>query len=569
MSVTIRDIMDLPIFKKARVIAGYGGINKEIKSVTVAEVPDAADWLKGGELVMTTGYFIKDNEAFQRKWLTDLIKGGASALAIKPDRFLGETPKQMIEAANESSFCLIELPLDVTWPSIMENVMNTINDNQNHIIRRTEEIHNKLTEIVLKGHGLPVIAKTIAQLVNNIVVVEDIALGNLAVSCPDFNAEAAENFLSYRLSGEYKSKFSSTKYYSDVLKKSNKNTMKLELESFNKDFGGVSQITIPVVADSTVYGFITLVEFFKKANQVDIVALEHGATTIALEMMKEKVAFETEKRLKRDFLDNLLDGKINGDIAGGSKYNFIGFDTTRPAVAILIDVKGVEELSEFNNSKVFYRGYDNKILRTIERYIKERDTNAFINNEHNRFAVLYHFPINKGKNEILAEIKRLCERIAEKIAKDYPKATYNFGIGNIYYQLSNLRKSYKEAKKALEIGELFMGGNQIFSYNDLGIYRLLFMIDKKEEIIEFCNDTIGSLLEYDKNNDDNLCNCLEVFLMNNGNIAKTSKDLYVHPNTLSYRLKKISNILGKDINDAKIRFNLYFALMIKKLFIDK
>jgi purine catabolism regulator len=135
--------------------------------------------------------------------------------------------------------------------------------------------------------------------------------------------------------------------------------------------------------------------------------------------------------------------------------------------------------------------------------------------------------------------------------------------------MANLRKSYKEAKKALEIGELFMGGNKVFLYSELGIYRLLFMIDKKEEVIEFCTDTIGSLLEYDKKNDDNLCNCLEVFLVNNGNIAKTSKDLYVHPNTLAYRLKKISVVLGKDINDSKTRFNLYFALMIKKLFIDR
>jgi len=90
--VTIRDIMELPVFKDARVVSGYGGMNKEVSSMTVAEVPDAADWLKGGELVVTTGYFIKDNCELQSKWVTDLIRGGAAALAIKPDRFLGTTP---------------------------------------------------------------------------------------------------------------------------------------------------------------------------------------------------------------------------------------------------------------------------------------------------------------------------------------------------------------------------------------------------------------------------------------------------------------------------------------------
>lgn len=560
--------MELPIFKGARVVSGYGGINKEVSSMTVAEVPDAADWLKGGELVVTTGYFIKDNQELQEKWITDLIKGGAAALAIKPDRFLGTTPQQMIKLADEHNFCLIELPNSVTWPTVMESVMNTINNNQNQIIKRTEEIHNKLTEIVLMGYGLPSIAKTISQLVNNIIIVEDFALGVLAVSCPEGNSEMAENFLSYRLSNEYKHSFNSTEYYANVIKHGYKDTYELDLTDINPKFKNVSQITIPIVADSITYGFITLIEYYKKANQVDIVALEHGATTIALEMMKEKIVFETEKRLKRGFLDDILEGRINGNLSGMDKYNIIGFDTTRPAVAIILDIDGIDDIFKMNN-KVFHRGNDNKLVKLIESCIKDRDPSAFINDENNRFAMLYHFSINKEKAEILEDIKKLCEKISTRIIKDFPNATYNFGVGNIYYQLANLRKSYKEAKKALEIGKLFMGENQISLYNELGIYRLLFMIDKKEEIIEFCTDAIGSLLEYDKKNDENLCYCLETFLQNNGNIAKTSKDLYLHPNTLAYRLKKISTVIGKDINDSKIRFNLYFALMIKKLFLDR
>lgn len=568
MKVTIKDIMELPVFKDARVVSGYGGMHKEVSSMTVAEVPDAADWLKGGELVVTTGYFIKDNCELQGKWIADLIRGGAAALAIKPDRFLGTTPPQMIELADEHNFCLIELPNSVTWPTVMESVMNTISNNQNQIIKRTEEIHNKLTEIVLMGYGLPSIAKTISQLVNNIIVVEDVALGILAVSGPEDNSEMAEDFLSYRLSNDYKHSFNSTEYYANVLKHSHKNTYELKLAELNPKFENVSQITIPIVADSIAYGFITLVELYKKANQVDIVALEHGATTIALEMMKEKIVFETEKRLKRGFLDDLLEGRINGDLNGMGKYNIIGFDTTRPAVAIILDIDGIDNVFEIN-SKVFRRGNDNKLVKLIESCIKDRDPSAFVNDENNRFAMLYHFSINSEKTEILDDIRKLCEKISKRISKDFPNATYNFGVGNIYYQMANLRKSYKEAKKALEIGKLFMGENQIFLFNELGIYRLLFMIDKKEEIVEFCIDTIGPLLEHDKKNDDNLCHCLETFLLNNGNIAKTSKDLYIHSNTLAYRLKKISAVIGKDINDSKIRFNLYFALMIKKLFLDR
>ncbi len=566
MNVTIKDIMELPIFEKAKIVGGYNGLNTEISSVTVAEVPDAADWLKGGELVVTTGYFIKDNGKSQREWMNNLIKGGASALAIKPDRFFGKTPAQMIEIANKNSFCLIELPFDITWPIIIESIMNTINDYQTHIIKRAEEIHNRLTEIVLRSHGLPFIAKVMTQLVNNIIIVEDAGLGSLAVSCPDYSGETMDAFLGYRLSQGYKDKFKSIEYYNDTLKTAEKDTFVLKISDFNSEYKDLTQITIPIVADRVVYGFITLVEFVKKANQIDMIALEHGATTIALEMMKEKIVFETEKRLKRDFLDDLLEGKIKSGDIETSKYKFIDFNVTSPAVAILINVYGVDSVT--NGDRVFYRATNNRVLDIIEGFIKDSDPNAFINDENNRYAVLYHFPINQGKNEAIARIKKLCERIGKRIREEFPKARYGFGIGNVYYQLPNLKKSYNEAKKALEIGQTFMGSNQIFLYNELGIYRLLFMIDKKE-IINFCMDSLGKLMDHDKNEDDDLCNVLETFLLNNGNIAQASKILYIHPNTLSYRLKKTADILNKDLKDSKTRFNLYFALMIKRLFIDK
>ncbi len=88
-------------------------------------------------------------------------------------------------------------------------------------------------------------------------------------------------------------------------------------------------------------------------------------------------------------------------------------------------------------------------------------------------------------------------------------------------------------------------------------------------MVEYCYDNLGSLIKYDKNNNENLCYHLERFLLNNGNIAETARELFLHSNTLSYQLKKISKILEKDINDARVRFNLFFALMIKKLFVDR
>jgi purine catabolism regulator len=559
--------MDIPTFQGARIVAGLDGIGREVKNVTVAEVPDAADWLRGGELVLTTGFFIRENDEFQKNWMKSLIERGAAALAIKPERFFGATPELMKSVSNEHAFPLIELPFNVTWPMIMESVMNKINDNQSRIIKKTEEIHNRLTKIVLEGRGLSYIAGTLAQLVDNVIIVEDVTMGHLAIGSPNRSQKEIEDLLSYRLSKDYSKEFMATDFYRNSIRDCKKDLLRQTIGADKT----VTQITMPIVADQTIYGFVNLVEFFKPASEIDIIALEHGATTIALEMMKEKIAYETEKRLKRNFLDDLLDGRIEDEISLTDKYNFISFDVTKPSIVILLELCGADSLTPFNmynGKRVFLKEQDNQTTKIIESVVNKSDPKAFIYNENSRYVILYHFAINKEKSEILKEVRKLCEKVSRKIVEAYPGASYYFGIGGIYYQISNLKRSYSEAKKALDIGELFIGKNQIFVYNELGIYRLLFMIEKKDELLDFCNDTIGDLIKYDSEKKDNLCNILERFLLNNGNIAETSRDLFLHPNTLAYRLKKISNILNKDLSDAKTRYNLYFALTIKKVYLD-
>lgn len=567
MNFTVKDVMDIPTFQGARIVAGLDGIGREVKNVTVAEVPDAADWLRGGELVLTTGFFIRENDEFQKNWMKSLIERGAAALAIKPERFFGATPELMKSVSNEHAFPLIELPFNVTWPMIMESVMNKINDNQSRIIKKTEEIHNRLTKIVLEGRGLSYIAGTLAQLVDNVIIVEDVTMGHLAIGSPNRSQKEIEDLLSYRLSKDYSKEFMATDFYRNSIRDCKKDLLRQTIGADKT----VTQITMPIVADQTIYGFVNLVEFFKPASEIDIIALEHGATTIALEMMKEKIAYETEKRLKRNFLDDLLDGRIEDEISLTDKYNFISFDVTKPSIVILLELCGADSLTPFNmynGKRVFLKEQDNQTTKIIESVVNKSDPKAFIYNENSRYVILYHFAINKEKSEILKEVRKLCEKVSRKIVEAYPGASYYFGIGGIYYQISNLKRSYSEAKKALDIGELFIGKNQIFVYNELGIYRLLFMIEKKDELLDFCNDTIGDLIKYDSEKKDNLCNILERFLLNNGNIAETSRDLFLHPNTLAYRLKKISNILNKDLSDAKTRYNLYFALTIKKVYLD-
>ena len=87
MYTTVREIMNLEPFSDAQIISGIGGMDNIIKSVTVMDLPDLGNWLKGYELVLANGYTIKDDICNQRKLIMDLKEKNSSALAIKLKRF--------------------------------------------------------------------------------------------------------------------------------------------------------------------------------------------------------------------------------------------------------------------------------------------------------------------------------------------------------------------------------------------------------------------------------------------------------------------------------------------------
>ncbi|MGI5882460.1 MAG: PucR family transcriptional regulator ligand-binding domain-containing protein, partial [Dethiobacteria bacterium] len=99
--VTIKEALTTHGFEESRVVAGEAGLGNKVKTVTVAEVPDAMDWLGGGELVITTAYYIKDDPQALKNWVQGLVDHGAVALAIKPERFIGTRPDAIKQIGNE------------------------------------------------------------------------------------------------------------------------------------------------------------------------------------------------------------------------------------------------------------------------------------------------------------------------------------------------------------------------------------------------------------------------------------------------------------------------------------
>jgi PucR family transcriptional regulator, purine catabolism regulatory protein len=567
----IKDILELEVFAECKVVAGVNGLSKEIQYVTVAEVPDSANWIVGGELVVSTGYFIRDSVDTQKEWILSLINKGAAALAIKPERFLGKTSEQLKHIADKHSFPLIELPHNVVWPSVINSVTELLNGHNNEIIRKTEEIHNRLTELVLNGGGMNEIAKTLADLVETPIIVEDCLLNTLSVRIPknSISTYDYQELIDYRTSNTYQDKFKNSVAYRESIVERNKKLFNMIVEV--KGYGRISQKVLPIVANNVLYGFLSAIEHNEKqVNEIDILALEHGATTIALDMMMERVKIESANRAKSTLMNELIKGDTIRAVSSYMNYQITNYDMLRPSVVIIIKIKNQDQLwIDQGNEKLYLERHDKKISKFIEKKLTKFGYESFVDFQGNLCTILIPYPTKTNRVQFMSNLKEHCNSLLERLKTDYKENDYIIGIGDPYFQIEDLKKSYQKAEMSMSLTQKFLGFNQVSVYSELGILKLLSLIDNQAEIDGFCFELIGNLIEYDKTHNDQMCETLYIYLMNNGNNLETSKILFLHPNTLNYRIKKISKILGLDLNNSHVRFNLYLALSIKKIYMDE
>lgn len=140
--------------------------------------------------------------------------------------------------------------------------------------------------------------------------------------------------------------------------------------------------------------------------------------------------------------------------------------------------------------------------------------------------------------------------------------TITMGCGKLTKSVRCIYKSYRQANAIQKLQENAKVDPSLVFYSDMGIYKLLMGIEDKDIILEYYDRTIRPLLDYDQKNDSDLAVVLRCYLNNNGSVKETADQLYVHRNTINYKLNKISEILDMDLSqlDSRLQLNVGFML---------
>ncbi|MBL8055885.1 MAG: PucR family transcriptional regulator ligand-binding domain-containing protein, partial [Anaerolineales bacterium] len=181
--LTLRQALQLAVFEKARVVAGEGGLDRLIRRVHVVDIPDAEIHVYGqGLLLFTSGYSLKDNPAEQAAFIPKLVASGLVGLVFSLGWSFDAVPEAMCQAAEAAGFPIIVVPHDVKFITLIERLYVELVNEQFAVKERADDLHRRLTRLVLEGGGLDALAATLADILGRSVLLEGLAFEVLAAA---------------------------------------------------------------------------------------------------------------------------------------------------------------------------------------------------------------------------------------------------------------------------------------------------------------------------------------------------------------------------------------------------
>ena len=374
-------------------------------------------------------------------------------------------------------------------------------------LQRSRDIHERLTRVAVSGEGQPGIANALHELTGVPVAIED-RYGNLAAWAGPGQPDP---------------------YPKESFAKREHLLRRLMRDS--KPVRDGERLVLLVSPRPDLIGVLALVDPDRKADDADLVALEHGATVLSMELARLRSIADTELRLRRDLVQELLAG--TDDESALARAEALDYDLRRPHRVVVVEGKGRSRAPD-------------ALLSAVRRAMRQAGLTGLFETWSGNVAV-----ITPGHTD--------WERLRGMVLSDLGGSQCHIGVGSSCARPSELPRSLREAGPALRLQKTLLPGNSACEYPKLGVFRMLAAIPDLSDVDGFVREWLGSLLDYDARKKAELVHTLTQYLEHGGNYDATAAKLSVHKSTLKYRLQRIRDLTGLELNDPDVHFNLQLA----------
>ncbi len=535
---TVGELLTLPSFAGAQLVAGAGGRAVIVSRVNVIEVPDILPWVKPNELLLTTGFPLRNADSgrvFGTRELVDFVRAlsgrNVAALAVKSGRYLDELPVEMLAVADELDFALISLPQTIAFDEIMSEVFAQLVDRQSMALDLADRMHRVLTAIVLEGGDLPQLADGISTLFDAAVL----------ICTPDGRVQA--------LAG---SEFGDLPLFDT----SGRFLVERLASGVQAAPGGHGQLVVAdIVAGGTDHGRIVAYGGPSELGTVAVQALERAATVAALAITKQLAVAAVESKFRGDFLRDALTGSAGAPDQVSAHCAQLGWDVARPLV---VAVARIDDADPAAPASLAGRTAQDRLTAAWQQVLRARDKAA---------------PVVGFSHEVIALLPATRENAAAVVSDVIAAVTgdrgggrrsFSTGVSRVIESVADLPVAYDQARKAVLVGRRTKGRGAVAHFDSLGVHRLLSLVSDPEELRSFAAETLSRLVDETPVSLD-LRRTLQALLDSNCNVAETARALHFHYNTLRYRIAKLESIVGPFTTDPELRLDIALALRVVQM----
>lgn len=493
-------------------------LRRTVVNPNVLDVPSFVPWrslaIQFGYRSMVSIPLLVDGEVI------GVLNGYSTAPRTFTDAQLASIETLAAQAAVSLRVSLLMEARQETIRRLQES--NATLEQQRFTLERAHEIHKRLTAAALTGTSATAVAQSLSELIQRPVA---ITYADGSIRCTSDGADQPGAFGSFMAALE-------------VLA----TPAGIDVDRFPDGFlATVGEIRVP---DERL-GYVVIPRGDAASADLDERAVEHAATVLALEAVKERVVQATEDRLRSDFLTDLFRGRLDDepDTAERAARHGLRLGAERRVVLVRIDAEPPAAPAGQPSGSLTEVPGDPRAF--AQRELRRIPDSLVVGTGNTITAVI---PAQAGADSV-ASIRTRLEAVQSRLRDSGTRVTLSAGIGPVASEVSEFASSHRDAELCLGLSRRVGRRGLILARDELGILGLFVDAKHPEDLLANARRVLGPALAHDTGKSGELILTLAAYLDHGCNVAGAAVDLFVHPNTVKYRLRRVEELCQLDLRN--------------------
>lgn len=536
---SVRDLLDSPILAGSSVVGGNQALDNAVSWVTRPRpTPPAFADLRGGEMILLNAAALSalDERISLERVVRELAALEAAAVAVS-----GRISAAARNAADGTGVVLVQLPNAADLGAIERDAKALIARRSRDSQRRSSDTGRRLMELAIAGESFDAIVKAMAELAGHSVVLEGRDGRILAMHLhqrDDLDRAEVETMIR-----------DGREAVLGWLRTSTNRSPAEPPVTTHGLAGSWQRAVAPAIGGDGTLGNVSLLVAGRSPTSSEQGLVSRGAAACAVVLVREYATMAARREIAVNLLDEILDGALRNEatLLQAAKRLHYELDGQHVVFVCRLESPGQTSIARTRDHR----------WQIVEELLVRREGRLLWRVRNNAAEILW--PVAEA-DDARKTASALFDHLRKRI--DEPASVVAVGVGQIRTGLAGIRQSHQEAKQALAVGRRLHGVGGLTRFEDLGVYRLIFAAEHVEELAVFHDEALSKLIDYDRTHGGDLIKTLKAFFDANCGPKEAAGILDVHRNTVLYRLQRIQEISGLNLDAADVRLRLHLALCV-------